>query len=120
MTEFSCREASSGPGIKKAVDRDPPNIEAGEPANVASRLEDRGLLGMVDGVCALRGVTRSDVCGRSRTKAVREARAEVWFLMRTWPDRSYSLPEIGAIFDRDHATIYSAIKGHVERIVGKP
>lgn len=96
----------------------PEHVVDGDP--VVDALYRRGLLPLVDEVCALRGVTRAEVCGRARTKAVAQARAEVWFRMRTMPGRAYSLTEIGIIFGRAHETVMSGIKAHVARMVGVP
>lgn len=116
MRSFTFTPAASGPGIAKIN----PHSESGKLGAVASKLEVRGLLPMLDEVCAIRGVTRADICGRSRMQSAAHARAEVWFLMRTFPERAYSSTEIGAIFDRDHTTVLTGIKGHIRRMVGAP
>jgi chromosomal replication initiation ATPase DnaA len=81
-------------------------------------LEARDLLGLVDEVCRQRRVTRDELCGRGRTKAVAVARHEVWWRLRHHPDAAFSFQEIGRLFDRDHATVIHGIRAHDRRLRG--
>ena len=60
------------------------------PDVIVAALAVRGLLDLADGVCHRRGVTRDELCGRSKTQAVAAARHELWWLIRHHPDRCYS------------------------------
>lgn len=82
------------------------------PATIIAELARRDLLGLVDEVCRLRHVTRDELCGRGRTKAVASARREVWWRLRHHPDLSFSYPELGRLFARDHATIIAGVRVH--------
>jgi chromosomal replication initiation ATPase DnaA len=82
---------------------------------VVTRLAARGLLDLVDEVCTRRGVTRAEVCGHRRTRAVAAARQELWCQIRERPDRSYSYPEIGRLFGRDHSTVFYGVTAHRRR-----
>jgi chromosomal replication initiation ATPase DnaA len=79
---------------------------------VVDALQIRGLLDLVDTVCARRGVTRDELCGRGRTQAVAAARHELWWLIRHHPDRRYSYCEIAHLVCRDHATVLQGIAAH--------
>ena len=79
---------------------------------IAAELAARDLLDLVDEVCRARGVTRDELCGRGRTKAVASARRELWRRLRQHPGLSYSYEEIGRLFDRDHATVLSGVRAH--------
>ena len=82
------------------------------PASLVAELAVRDLLGVVDDVCRSRRVTREELCGRGRTKAVASARRELWWRLRHHPDLSFSYEEIGRLFDRDHATVISGVRAH--------
>jgi len=84
-------------------------------SDIADGLHVRDLLTLVDEVCNRRGVTRDEVCGRARSKAVSYARQEVWWRIRYHPERNYSYPEIARLFDRDHSTIIAGICAHERR-----
>ncbi len=84
-------------------------------AQVARRLHDHGVLGLVDAICRARGVTVEELCGRQRTRAVVQARHEAWWHMRHDPARHYSLTEIGRLFARDHTTVRHGIETHARR-----
>ncbi len=88
--------------------RRPGLIAAGLPPEV--RLEKRGLLALVDEVCARRFVERSAVIGKTRGGSVDAARREVYRRLR---ELGLSYPEIGALFDRDHTTVMSCCKTRV-------
>lgn len=75
-------------------------------------LELRDLLGLVDEVCRQRRVTRDELCGRARTKAISAARKELWWRLRHHPDMSFSFQEIGRLFGRHHATVIQGIRAH--------
>ena len=79
---------------------------------IVAELAARDLLGVVDEVCRARRVTREELCGRGRTKAVASARRELWWRLRHHPDLSFSYEEIGRLFDRDHATVISGVRAH--------
>jgi len=79
---------------------------------VVDALQIRGLLDLVDTVCARRGVTRDELCGRGRTQAVAAARHELWWLIRNHPDRRYSYCEIARLVCRDHATVLQGVAAH--------
>jgi len=82
---------------------------------VITNLRVRGLLDLVDTVCVLRGVTRDEVCGRQRTRAVTAARHELWWRLRAHPQRCYSFPEIARLFGCDHSTIIQGVAAHQRR-----
>jgi chromosomal replication initiation ATPase DnaA len=82
---------------------------AAHPHAILAALSLRGLLDLVDDVCARHGVTPQELCGRRRTQAVVGARHELWWLIRHHPDRHYSLAELGLLFGRDHSTIKCAL-----------
>ncbi len=79
---------------------------------VIDALDVRDLLGLVDHVCRARGVTREEVCGRGRTKAVALARHELWWRLRHHPEMSFSYVEIGRLFDRHHTSVFAGIRAH--------
>jgi chromosomal replication initiation ATPase DnaA len=86
-----------------------------QPETIVAALSIRGLLDLLDFVCARRGVTRSELCGRARTQAVAAARHELWWLIRNHPERRYSYPEIARIVGRDTATVMHGIAAHQRR-----
>ena len=57
-------------------------------------------------------VKKSDLVGKSRVKEIANARHVAIYLIRTLTEMS--LPNIGKIFNRDHATVMSSID-NVER-----
>jgi chromosomal replication initiation ATPase DnaA len=79
---------------------------------VIDQLSIRGLLELADTVCARRGVTRQELCGRGRTRAVAAARHELWWLIRHHPERRYSYAKIARIVGFDHATIVHGVAAH--------
>jgi chromosomal replication initiation ATPase DnaA len=79
---------------------------------IITALSTHGLLNLVDAVCDHRGVTRHELCGRGRSRAVAAARHELWWLMRHHPDRCYSYSEIARIVGRDHATVLHGVAIH--------
>jgi chromosomal replication initiation ATPase DnaA len=83
--------------------------------DVIAALAARGLLELLDEVCCRRGVTRNDVCGDGRSRAVAYARHELWSLIRDYPQRSYSYPEIARLVGRDHSTVFQGITAHRQR-----
>jgi chromosomal replication initiation ATPase DnaA len=82
---------------------------------VIENLRTRGLLEVVDAVCALRGVTRTEVCGRRRTRAIALARHELWWCLREHLERFYSFPEIARLFECDHSTVLYGVAAHERR-----
>jgi chromosomal replication initiation ATPase DnaA len=85
---------------------------ASSPSTVIHQLSIRDLLALADAVCARRGVTRHELCGRGRTRAVAAARHELWWLIRHHPERRYSYSEIARIVGFDHATILQGVTAH--------
>ena len=79
---------------------------------IVAELAVRDLLVVVDDVCRARRVTREELCGRGRTKAVASARRELWWHLRHHPELSFSYEEIGRLFNRDHATVISGVRAH--------
>jgi len=82
------------------------------PGSVISQLALRGLLELADTVCTRRGVTREELCGCGRTRAVAAARHEFWWLIRHHPERHYSFCEIARIVGCDHATVVHGVAAH--------
>jgi chromosomal replication initiation ATPase DnaA len=82
------------------------------PNAIIAALSVRGLLELVDAVCGHRGVTRDELCGRSKSRAVAAARHELWWLMRHYPERCYSYSEIARMVCRDHATVLHGVTTH--------
>ena len=82
---------------------------------IIAALSLRGLLDLADTVCATRGVTRHELCGRDRTQAAASARQELWWLIRHHPERRYSLSEIARIVRRDPSTVLYGIQAHRRR-----
>lgn len=76
---------------------------------IARELTARALMPLVLTVCERRGVLLDELCSRCRSQSVVAARQEVWYLLRHDPARSFSLGELGRIFDRDHTTIRSGV-----------
>lgn len=83
-------------------------------------LAARALLDLVDDVSARRGVTRQELLGRGRTRAVVAARQELWWLIRHHPERCYSFAEIAAIVGRDTSTVLHGIAAHQRRLPSAP
>ena len=67
---------------------------------ILAALAVRGLLHLVDAVCSRRGVTRDELCGPGRTRAVTSARHELWWLVRHHPERRYSYHEIARLLTK--------------------
>jgi len=63
---------------------------------------------IIDKVAKKYGVTASDVRGKSRTKEISTARHVSIYMIRTLTD--LSLPKIGKLFNRNHATVLSSLK----------
>jgi chromosomal replication initiation ATPase DnaA len=82
------------------------------PDAILRQLSTRGLLELVDAVCSRRGVTRDELCGHGRSRAVAAARHELWWLIRHHPDRRYSFCEIARIVGCDHATVVHGVAAH--------
>jgi chromosomal replication initiation ATPase DnaA len=83
---------------------------------ILGSLAERDLVELLDQVCRRRAVTRDEVCGEARTKAVVRARHEVWWLLRNHPEVSFSFQEIGRLFGRDHATVLHGVRAHAQRV----
>lgn len=81
-------------------------------SRVLANLKMRGLLEVLDRVCARRGFSRDELCGRLRTRALSRARHELWCLILDHPERYYSHNEIGRLVERDHTTVLAGIRAH--------
>jgi chromosomal replication initiation ATPase DnaA len=82
---------------------------------VLESLDLRDLVDLLDEVCRRRAVTRDEVCGRARTRAVAHARHELWWRLRHHPEISFSFEEIGRLFQRNHATVIHGVRAHQRR-----
>jgi chromosomal replication initiation ATPase DnaA len=82
---------------------------------VFSALKARKLADLLSEICDRRGVLIVDVCGRSRAPSAVRARQELWWRIRSHPDRHYSLSEIARFFGRNHTTIRQGIAAHLRR-----
>jgi chromosomal replication initiation ATPase DnaA len=81
-------------------------------AAIVDALSIRDLLAVLDDVCRTRHVTREEICGRARTRAIVSARHEVWWRLRHHPQLAFSYEEIGRLFHRDHSTILMAVRAY--------
>jgi len=82
---------------------------------VVEDLRAHDLLDLVEDVRRRRGVPLTELCGKSRTQNVTAARQEVWWRIRYYPERSYSLSEIARLFGRDHTTVRSGLLTYQRR-----
>ena len=80
------------------------------PADLANRLQQHGLFGLVLDIAARRNVLPEDILGRRRGKLVMAARKDLYVALR---ERGMSYPEIGAMLDRDHTTVLSGCRSRV-------
>lgn len=78
-------------------------------------LQAHNLGSLLEQICQRRGVLVLDLCGRARSLSVTRARQELWWRIRSDPERCYSLPEIARLFRRDHTTIRHGIAAHMHR-----
>jgi chromosomal replication initiation ATPase DnaA len=79
---------------------------------VKKNLRTRGLLDGVKGIVSERHLVLDDVLGRCRSKATVAGRHACWKWLREF---GFSYPEIGRIWDVDHATVLVAVKGGRKR-----
>ena len=87
---------------------------------IVAGLKEVGLFAIVETVCRRHHVLPIEVCGRGRTKNVAKARHAVWWELRHRPESSFSYPELARLFDRDHSTIISAMRGlELAKTIGK-
>lgn len=86
-----------------------------QPEAIIAALSVRGLLDLVDSVCASRRVTRQDLCGRDRSRALSAARQQLWWLICNHPERRYSPQEIARIVGRHRTTVLFGIAAHQRR-----
>lgn len=84
---------------------------------VVEDLRAHELLELVEEVRRRRGVALHELCGTSRTQNVAAARHELWWRIRHYPERCYSLPEIARLFGRDHTTIRTGVLAYQRRQV---
>ncbi len=89
------------------------------PSSIIDALNARDLLGYVDAICRLRNVTREEICGRGRTKAISAARHELWWHLRHHPSFKFSYDELGRLFDRNHSTVLQGVRAHQRGIRGR-
>lgn len=83
--------------------------------SILDSLAGRDLVEILDEVCRRRAVTRVEVCGAGRTKAVVRAHHELWWLLRHHAEACFSFEEIGRLFRRDHATVIHGVRAHAQR-----
>lgn len=79
-------------------------------ADISTRLAQltaRELEPALRAVCARYFVSLEEVLGRSRMKAIAQARRGCFAAMRV---RGLSLPDIGRLLDRDHTTVLAGIR----------
>jgi hypothetical protein len=88
------------------------------PTTIIDALNTRDLLGYLDAICRLRNVTREEICGRGRTKAIAAARHELWWHLRHHPSFRFSYEELGRLFDRNHSTVLQGVRAHQRSIRG--
>jgi len=84
---------------------------------VLQRCELRRITPLVKEVCQEHGVSPEEIAGRSRSILFNAARQDLW--CRLYYTGSYSYPDIGWIFLRDHTTIISGIDRHERRVEKK-
>lgn len=78
-----------------------------------AELDVRDLTGDFSAIARKHAVTLSEIMGPERGhSSVTDARLECYYLLR---ERGWSYPRIGALFDRDHATVMEGVKSHVKR-----
>jgi chromosomal replication initiation ATPase DnaA len=58
------------------------------------------------------GLTAADLVGTRRDQRAFRARAEAMHVLRS--TTSFSLPQIGRFFNRDHTTVLSALRRHAQ------
>ncbi len=73
-----------------------------------AHLGDAQFRAICETVCSLTGITTGAIFCASRNKAVTRARHMIYFLVRNI--NKYSLPRIGTLMARDHATILYGVK----------
>ena len=64
-------------------------------------------------ICQLNGVTLDQVASQDRHASVARARHQLIAYLRV--TTALSLPEIGAIMDRDHTTVLSSVRKGLKR-----
>jgi chromosomal replication initiation ATPase DnaA len=62
------------------------------------------------------GTTEADVYSPSRRRSLAHARWEIWAMLRA---RGWTLPRIGAAFQRDHTTVMYGIAERERRIAAR-
>lgn len=80
--------------------------------HVLKNVERAGFLSELQAHAEKTGVSLELLLGRSRWSRVTQARREFYWILR---HRGCSLPEIGAMLDRDHTTILSGLN----KLIGK-
>lgn len=76
--------------------------------SIAERLRTVGLLDVVQRHATAHYVTLEDLCSDRRTASAVAARTGVWKELRQ--TTNMSLPELGALFGRDHTTVIHALR----------
>lgn len=72
--------------------------------------QEMGVWDLVDKSCAMFDATREEVLGRGRTENVAMARMFCYWSVRTFYSPQLSFPEIGQIFERNHATVIYGVQ----------
>jgi len=80
---------------------------------VLQRCARRRIMPVIDEVCIEYGVTNREIAGRQRSKLFNAARAYLWY--RLYQTGSFSYPDIGWIFMRDHTSIINGVAKHRKR-----
>lgn len=94
--------ANGGPGGGGRRDR---AVEA-----ALERLRVRGLHDEVAAACLRHGVTIEEVLDVGRMSSAVAARHECWRMLRDHPERHFSWPDLGWLFNRDHTTVMAGVK----------
>jgi chromosomal replication initiation ATPase DnaA len=75
--------------------------------DIAGRMAKLGALPTLERIAGEYGVTPQSILSRRRTASIARARSRFWFVLYSTCGLSY--PELGAMLDRDHTTVLSAV-----------
>ena len=78
--------------------------------SVLEALTVRDLTELLDDVCRHHHVTRDEICGRTRTRMVCNARHDLWRRLYHHDSFGFSYVEIGRMFGRHHTTVLHGIR----------
>lgn len=78
----------------------------------AIRAPRDAIAAIVAEVSAATGISETDIMGTRRWANVSAARQLVWFIAHR---NGVSLPAIGAVFDRDHTTVWHGVRAEMAR-----